>query len=289
MSVKVLVTGAEGFIGKRLTSLLLDNGETVIGVDRVNTHPSQVLDITDVEAVLGGWAKDIDCIVHLAAIAAPRYAETHPAETWAVNVAGTHNVLRLAEKANIPKVVFMSSAHVYGISPRVLPSREDDPLSLLDLYTTSKVMGEKLCELFYTNHGISYTTLRLFNSYGPGQSPDYFMGAKIRQAITGDVTLRGGGVTKDWVYIDDVLDAIVRATKTAYVGPLNVGTGMEHSLESIAQHVAKRFGRAIIHEPDGNGGPTHMRADISRIWRVLGWRPSTAFWDGLDRTIESYL
>ena len=289
--MRVLVTGAEGFIGRHLVKQLLNNDNVVLGIDRVNTHPAQTCDVTvdaDVET-LAAAVKDFDCIVHLAAIAAPRYAETHPAETWLVNVAGTHNVLRVAQKARVPKVVFLSSAHVYGISPRALPSREDDPLSLLDMYTTSKVMGEKLCELFYTNHGISYTTLRLFNAYGPGQSPDYFLGAKIRQAIAGDLTLRGAEVTKDWVFIEDAVDAIVRATKTAYVGPLNVGTGVEHSLEDIVRILAARFERTYTVEEDGSGGPTHMRADISRIRRVLNWEPNIPFSLGLERTIDSYL
>ena len=288
--MRVVVTGSAGFIGRHLVRRLLAQDILVHEIDKAESYGAQV-DITDTDALLKGvdLVAGADCLVHLAAIAAPRYAEAHPAETWATNVAGTHNVLRLAQKAGIPKVVFTSSAHVYGISPRVLPSREDDPLSLLDMYTTSKVMGEKLCELFYANHGISYTTLRLFNGYGPGQSPDYFMGAKIRQAIEGNVTLRGGAVTKDWVHVDDIVEAIVRAMKTAYVGPLNVGTGIETSLMSIAQRVAERFGRDITFEgPDGQG-PTRMCADWSRIHRTLGWGPSVPFTDGLDRTIDAYI
>ncbi len=289
--MKVVVTGAEGFIGRHLVKRLLNEDNLVLGVDKVNTHPSQTLDISDAGDALRllGSVDGFDCLVHLAAIAAPRYAETHPAETWLTNVAGTHNALRVADKAKIPKVVFLSSAHVYGISPKYMPSDENHPLSLLDMYTTSKVMGEKLCELFYTNHGISYTTLRLFNGYGPGQSPDYFLGAKIRQAIAGDMTLRGGAVTKDWVYIDDVVRAIVLATKTAYVGPLNVGTGVETSLNQIANLIAVRFGRKITVEEDGIGGPTHMRADWSRANRVLGWEPQVPFASGLQETIDSYL
>jgi nucleoside-diphosphate-sugar epimerase len=288
-----LITGSEGFLGKHLVKRLRENGR-VLGIDRAGPSGSQCdhyvqAEITDVERLLSleKWVAGTDCLIHLAAIAAPRYAETHPNETWQVNVAGTHNVLRLAQKAGIPKVVFLSSAHVYGISPRVLPSREDDPLSLLDMYTTSKIMGEKLCELFYTNHGISYTTLRLFNGYGPGQSKDYFMGAKIQQAIVGEMTLRGGAVTKDWVYVDDVIDAIVRATTTAYVGPLNVGTGHETSLEQVAQFIARHFGCTITVEDDGSGGPTRMCADWSRIRRTLGWEPTVTLDEGLNRTIES--
>ena len=288
--MKVIVTGSEGFIGKHLVDRLERDGSQVIEIDKVTTRGTCV-DITDAAQVLTGaqYVSGVDCLVHLAAVASPRYATLHPAETWAVNVAGTHNVLRLAEKAGIPRVVFLSSAHVYGISPRVLPSREDDPLSLLDMYTTSKVMGEKLCELFYANHGISYTALRLFNGYGPGQSPDYFMGAKIRQAIDGNLMLQGAAVTKDWVYIDDVVDAIVRATSTAYVGPLNVGTGADTSLWEVARAIAARFGRVVTVEETDDAGPTHMRADTSRVRRTLGWQPTVAFDEGLRRTIDSYV
>jgi nucleoside-diphosphate-sugar epimerase len=292
--MKVVVTGSEGFLGKHLVDRLLEDDHTVVGIDTTPPAPDAKylhvkVNIIDAPAVLAAWewVRDADCLVHLAAIASPRYATDHPGETWAVNVAGTHHVLKLAQKVDIPKVVFLSSAHVYGISPKYLPTDEVHPLSLLDTYTTTKIMGEKLCEQFYANYGISYTTLRLFNGYGPGQSKDYFMGAKIQQAIAGNLTLRGAAVTKDWVYVDDVVEAIALATCTMYSGPLNVGTGYETSLAQIAEFIAKRFNRTVTVEDDGSGGPTRMCADWSRIRRTLGWKPTVILAEGLNRTIDS--
>jgi UDP-glucose 4-epimerase len=281
---RVLVIGSEGFIGKHLVPELDDD---VVCVDEVRSGAATGADIRQPLDSLE-LPKGITACVHLAAVASPRIAQEDPARAWGVNVLGTHNVLKLCQRAGIRKVVFLSSAHVYGISPKYMPSDETHPLALHDTYTTTKILGEQLCELFYRNHGISYTTLRLFNGYGPGQSPDYFMGQKLKQSQTGKVTLRGSLVTKDWVYVDDVVDAIVRATKTEYVGPLNIGTGVETNLFTIAAQIARAYGATLdVLQDDNDPGPTRMCADNRRAKDVLGWSPRVALEEGLARTIEA--
>ena len=301
---RILITGVAGFIGRHLFERLntynsvdwvgLDLKDKVTGLPeeiRLN-HALYRCDLRD-SAATNKLAEDmvtlkVDRVIHLAAMAAPRIAESQPEVTWATNVQGTYNLLNAMHKAKVRKLVFMSSAHVYGISPKYMPTDESHPLALLDLYTTSKVMGEQLCELFYQNHGIDYVALRLYNGYGPGQSPDYFMGTKIREAAKGDFELRGGDVTKDWVYIDDVVDAIWRASLTAYVGPLNIGTGEETSLRDIATQIAQHFGVKFHEVVDGHGGPTRMCADNSRARRILDWDPEVKFGKGLRKTLESF-
>jgi nucleoside-diphosphate-sugar epimerase len=290
--MKVLVIGSEGFIGKHLVPRLSKECE-VVTLDETGANGSFKADIreslTVTGAALGSLPKDITHFVHLAAIASPRIADKDRELAWAVNVHGTHNVLDYARTLGARKVIFLSSAHVYGISPKYMPSDEHHPLALHDTYTTTKILGEQLCQLFHENYGLSYTTLRLFNGYGPGQSPDYFQGQKLKEAKTGHMTLRGAGVTKDWVYVDDVVDAIFRALLTEYVGPINVGTGVETSLLEIATYIAKSFSATIDLVEDGpnDPGPSRMRADINRARKVLGWIPRVGFEEGLARTIEA--
>jgi UDP-glucose 4-epimerase len=264
--------------------------DDAIGLD---VKPSAKLraDIRSSEAMrfaqdeLGG--RDITACVHLAAIASPPLAAKNPDTAWAANVQGTYNVLELCRLIGCKRFVFISSAHVYGISPRYLPTDENHPTVLHDLYTTTKLLGEQLCRMFYEHHGMSYAALRLFNAYGPGQSKDYFIGAKLAQARAGSVTLRNGGVSKDWVHVGDVCRAIMRATESTYVGPINIGTGHETRLVDIVDEIAAASGLSVIIEDVTMEGPTRMCADWRRAASVLDWEPRIKFSDGLAELIET--
>jgi UDP-glucose 4-epimerase len=175
---------------------------------------------------------------------------------------------------------------VYGISPKYMPTDENHPLALHDTYTTTKIIGEQLCRLYYENHGLSYTTLRLWNAYGPGQSPEYFIGKKIAQAKRGELTIRNEGVTKDWVHVTDVCRAVELSLKSDYVGPLNVGTGKETSLRQIVDAIGKRFNVAVVKEDVPDEGPTSMCCDWKRILLMLGWTPTIPFERGLAQLME---
>lgn len=310
----ILVTGAAGFIGHHLVPRILED-EDVVGLD-VNGEGMNDLtqfgsaiigdgsftpivgDITDearmnavageLSALVKGYGKKkIEACIHLAAIASPPIAQKDPTRAWATNVQGTHNVLQLLRKVECPKVVFFSSAHVYGISPKYMPTDESHPLALLDTYTTTKIMGEELFRLFYENHGIGYTTLRLWNAYGMGQSKDYFLGVKIAQALAGKLTIRNGGVTKDWIHITDVVRATIAAYKSSYVGPLNVGTGIETNLRTIVDMLSKAFGGLeVVEENVETDGPSRMQCDNTRIKRTLGWEPKVRFGSGLAALVE---
>lgn len=294
--MKILVTGATGFIGKHLCRYLRETGENkVIGLDKKRGDEISdfyFADITeddamqsienDMQSKYGG----IDACVHLAAIAAPRIAAKDPKTAWDINVRGTQNVLGLCKRVGIRKFVFASSAHVYGISPRYIPTNESHPLSLLDTYTTTKIAGEKLCELFHQNYDLSTTILRLFNVYGPGQSDDYFMGVKLKQAKAGGpLTLMNGDVTKDWIFIDDVVKALCLAIHTEYVGPLNIGTGIETSLAVIARQIGHFHDLQVIPEAGNDNSPTRMACDNHLARTVLNWKPEIDIGFGLRQTI----
>lgn len=290
--MKILITGAAGFIGTKLADRLVGMGHEVFGLDKVSMEhlPLRVHKIScdiRLDETVGEVSKflrgEVDACVHLAAVAAPRQAEADPSLAWETNVRGTQNVLMLCRSSGIKKVVFASSAHVYGISPKYLPTDEEHPLSLLDTYTVTKIMGEKLCQLHHDNYGLSTTVLRLFNAYGPGQSKDYFLGVKLAQAAAGGpVTIMNGSVTKDWVWIDDVVSAMVLALATKFVGPLNIGTGVETSLREMALQISTSFDRGPLKEDVSQDfGPTRMCCDYDRAEDVLGWMPTVFVPEGL--------
>ncbi|MDP2662700.1 MAG: NAD(P)-dependent oxidoreductase, partial [Dehalococcoidia bacterium] len=225
----VLVTGAAGFIGQHVMKALTVAGHSPIGLDVRPVDGYGVEVDADIRQPLDS-IPGLDAVIHLAAIAAPRECDKDPGRAFDVNVNGTLQVLKMALASGAKKVVFSSTAHVYGVGPKYLPSPETHPLSLGNTYTTTKILGEELCRLYWENHGLPYTTLRLFNAYGPGQRAGYFVPDMIAKAHGGSITLSDGSTTKDWVYIDDVARAFVLALGTPFVGAVNIGSGRQASL-----------------------------------------------------------
>jgi nucleoside-diphosphate-sugar epimerase len=292
---RVLVTGACGFMGSHLVGKLLAAGCFVYALDRPEAFEGKTVnssryfpmtqDIT--KPIPNDSGASIDAVYHLAAIAAPIVCEKEPEKAFLTNVLGTYDVLQFALKANARKVIFLSSAHVYGISPKYMPTGEVHPLALLDNYTTTKVLGEHLCSLFYDNHQMPYITFRLFNSFGPRQPAGYFIPDMINKARTGHITLKGRQVTKDFIYIDDVIDALLRGAVSDYVGPLNIGSGKETDLGYVAQYIADKMGAKIDFDDSKVAGPTRMQCDNTRARKILGWEPRVQLEKGLDATIPT--
>lgn len=287
--MKVLVTGADGFIGRHLIKALLDKGHSVVGTDmRVESvpwyHNFYPWDIRGP----GPTFPPLDAVIHLAAIGSPALCDRDPATAFAVNVHGTYNVLTMALAAGAKRFVMASTGHVYGVSPLYFPTDERHPLRLQGTYTSTKIFGEYLCQLFWDNYGLSYAAIRLFNGYGNGQQLGYFVADKIEEAKTGKIVLRGSQVTKDWVFIDDIVRAYQLALESDFVGPINIGTGVETNLEKIARRIADSFGAEFVLDEAAVGGPTRMLCDWGRAQRVLGWRPEVTLEEGLERTIEAW-
>ena len=277
--MNVLVMGANGFIGRHVTKALREAGRTPITLDCVGDVDIHA-DITQPLPKIEG----LDAVIHLAAVSHPRDCDTNPSRAFDVNVNGTHQVLKMALASGAKKFVFSSSAHVYDIPPRYMPTDEMHPLRLNNTYTTTKILGEHLCQLYFENHGLSYTTLRLFNAYGTGQALGYFIPDMIGKAQEGHIGLTGGDTTKDWVYVEDVADAFVRALTTPFVGAINIGTGVETNLETIARFIADVYKAELTCNPIEH--PTRMCADIGRAQRVLGWTPKVTIGEGLDTILN---
>ena len=281
--MRVCVTGASGFIGQHVAKALCEAGHYVIGLDQILAVPGtcpewRLVDITyPLEKIPG-----LDAVIHLAALANPRECDADPAKAFNINVNGTHQVLKIALESGAKKVVFSSSAHVYDIPPKWLPTDETAPLRLNNTYTTTKILGEQLCQLYFENHGLSHTTLRLFNAYGPGQSRGYFIPDMVAKARSGPIHLAGGLTTKDFIHVGDVARAFLLGLETSFVGPINIGTGQETQLFSIATTIANRFEVAC---DDNGGAATRMCADWHRAERVLGWCPTVSLEEGLRAAI----
>lgn len=273
--MKVLVTGASGFIGRHVVKALWKRSHEVLTMDCVG-QVDYVADITKPLAPI----PELDAVIHLAALSHPRECDADPARAFTINVNGTHQVLKMALASGARKVVFASSAHVYDIPPKYLPSDEVEPLRLNNTYTTTKILGEQLCELYYQNHGLNYTVLRLFNAYGEDQALGYFIPDMVAKAKAGSIELNGALTTKDWVHVDDVARAFCMALETPFVGPVNVGTGIETNLDTIAEAIARAYGAVYTSAPGSKD--TRMCADIARARRVLGWQPEITLEDGLD-------
>ena len=283
--MKVLVTGASGFIGLHVCEALEEAGHEVIGLDVSPKASSRyALLIEDITRPLP-TISNLDAVIHLAAMANPRECDANPAAAFNANVNGTLQVLRMALASGAKKVVFSSSAHVYGVGPKFLPTPETHPLALGNTYTTTKILGEALCELYWENHGLSYTTLRLFNAYGQNQARGYFIPDMVAKAKLGGINLTDGDTSKDWVYVEDVARAFVLALESPYVGAVNIGTGKETTLSVIAGFLADAAG-ATFSYTSGTPNESRMCADIGRANRVLGWKPKYSLGDGLAAIVD---
>lgn len=275
--MKVLITGAAGFIGQHVVAALSNRGHDVVELDIALPRPltSEWCEV-DITKPLSPFPGGLDVVIHLAAIAAPRECDANPTKAFDVNVNGTLQVLRMALESGAKKFVFSSSAHVYGVGPKYMPTDENHPLALGNTYTTTKILGEQLCQLYHENYGLNYTTLRLFNAYGPGQGTGYFIPDMWAKK---EIRLQGGNTTKDWVYVEDVARAFALAAETPYVGPLNIGTGIETALAPIARFIADQTGATF--ESVDSPNASRMQANVARASRVLGWRATTSVWEGL--------
>lgn len=285
--MRVLVTGANGFIGRYVAKALREAGHETIASDNEWLN-LKWYESVDMEADITKPLKPIeglDAVIHLAGLANPRECDAVPSSAFDKNVNGTHQVLKMALASGAKKIVYASTAHVYGITPKYLPTPETHPLWLQNTYTLTKILGEQLCQLYYENHGLSYTVLRLYNAYGPDQAKGYFIPDMLAKASKGHIDLPGGNTTKDWVYVEEVAQAFIRALETPFVGHINIGSGVETELSVIAKRIADVMGASLFTSSSPNA--TRMLADTARAKKILGWESSITVSEGLERILQA--
>jgi UDP-glucose 4-epimerase len=301
--MRLLITGAAGFLGSALANHLVHQGHEVRGIDDLSTGDSGVLppevlftrgDVLD-RPKLWTLLQDVDCVYHLAARVSVQESILYPREYNSTNVGGTVSLMEAMRDVGVKRVVFTSSGAVYGAQEEQ-PIHEDVTPSPDSPYAVSKLSAEFYIHTIGKLWGIETVSLRIFNAYGPGQhlpaSHPPVIPNFIQQAVQGGTLVihNSGHQTRDYVYVDDVIQAISAAGTAPDVDGqvINVGSGTETSVKELAKLVlrAVESEAELIYNPSTTGGVNRMRADIARASELLGYQPTVGLEEGLERTME---
>lgn len=308
--MKVLITGAGGFIGSHLVERLVREGAEVTAFVRYNSRQDPGLlallpdDVRDAVEIIAGDLRDADAVAgaaqgrelifHLGALIAIPYSYLHPREVVETNVLGTLNVLMAARAGDVRRVVHTSTSEVYGTA-RYTPIDEAHPLQGQSPYSASKIGADKLVESFHRSYGLPAVTVRPFNTYGPRQSARAVIPTIITQALTSDVIRLGDlATTRDFTFVADTVEGFWRAATTPGIegAEINVGTDSEISIGDLARLICRLIGTETRVEVD----PKRLRpaaSEVRQLWasqararELLDWAPATRLEDGLARTID---
>ncbi len=307
--MRVVVTGGAGFIGHHIVAKLVGRGHEVAVIDNLS-RPSPgglailkqlnvdllKVDITDYAAMLEALNRlRPDAVVHSAALIDVAESVEKPHTYMHVNAEGTAAVTRAAISAGVEKVIYLSSAAVYGV-PKYLPIDEEHPTKPTSPYGASKLAGELVLKSFMESLGKpEYVILRLFNVYGPGQNPSSpYSGVitKFIHAVTSgkEIVIYGDGEqSRDFIHVEDVVEAVIKAlTATEACVTLNIGTGMRTTINELAKLVMSVAGREVPvrHAPPRRGDIRHSVASVERARKVLGWEPRIGLVEGLRTLLK---
>jgi nucleoside-diphosphate-sugar epimerase len=277
----VAVTGASGFVGRHLVQRLRAAGVEVLELSR-----SQGYDVCRDEIRLEG----VDRVFHLAGLTGVPKAWEQPLDFLETNAFGTMRVLDQCRKAGC--AVTYLSAYVYG-PPQHLPIAEDHPVTANNPYALSKRIAEDACSFFVHYYDLSCVTLRLFNAYGPGQTAEFlipFIVTQILDRARQTVEVKDLAPRRDYIHIDDVINAILAASSAPPGAVFNIGSGLAHSVEEIIQAAMAAAGvekpyRSI--EQRRRNEIDCVVADTTALRAAVGWEPNISLEIGLQKLIES--
>jgi len=296
-----LVTGAAGFLGSALANRLVKDGHIVRGLDDLSAgDPTRLAssvhftrgDVND-RPKLWTLLHDVECVYHLAARVIVPESVLYPREYEAVNVGGTVSVMEAMRDAGVKRVVLASSGAVYG-EQSTQPLHENLPPDPRSPYAVSKLSAEYYVRTIGKLWGLETVALRIFNAYGPGQPlpaahapviPRFFKQVSIGASV---VVQGDGQQTRDYVYLDDVVEALVAASTAQGVDRLviNVGSGQETSVHELVEHI----GAVLERQPESlfikadSGGVSRMRADLTLAAKKLNFQPKVSLLEGLRLT-----
>lgn len=306
--MNIIVTGAAGFIGSHLCRRLLDDGCAVTGIDCYTDYYPRWIKDKNVAPLLRAkrfklLSRDLntlplkktldgaDAVFHLAAQAGVRASwGAHFSEYIKNNIQVTQKLLEAAKDLPLKKLVFASSSSVYGLTPD-LPMSESSSLLPLSPYGVTKLAAEKLCFLYFKNFGVPAVSLRFFTVYGPGQRPDMAFHKFFRAIRDGrEITVYGDGrQTRDFTYVDDIVEANVSALHRGRVGHVyNIGGGHREILDSLFPLFERICGRPVRlrKEARQKGDVLHTFAKINKARKDLAFRPRMSLEEGLRREWE---
>jgi len=310
---RILVTGAAGFIGSHLVDTLLARGDEVLGVDSFNTYYDPAIkrrnlsqaegmdrfslseiDICDEAALRGAFeAFRPEVVVHLAARAGVRPSLQDPNLYHRVNVIGGQHILDACRDYKPSHLVFASSSSVYGGSKEV-PFRETDPvMTPVSPYAATKRMNELQAHVYHHIYGVRTTMLRFFTVYGPRQRPDMAIHKFTKMILAGEpIPMFGDGSTyRDYTYIDDIIDGVVRCVDTPFDYEIfNLGESHTTSLRELITLIERHTGReAIIDEQPMQAGDVEKTyANVDHAREKLGYAPRFTMDDGIKRFVKWY-
>jgi len=281
-NLKLAVTGSGGFVGTHLVSRLHGLGSEVIEIDR-----QKGFDILNFEQI--NTIGSFDILIHLAAKTFVPDSYENPRDFYLTNILGTLNVLELCRLRNA-RMIYASS-YIYGI-PLYLPIDESHPVRGFNPYSGSKIAGEQICERYHHDHGVKMTILRPFNIYGPNQNTKFLIPSIIAQAKKRKVTLKDPTPKRDLVYVDDVMEAYIKAIRyeSNSLNIFNIGSGESYSVKAIVDEVLKNFDQDIkvlfTDEKRTNEIPD-TKADITKAHEILGWSPAFSLSAGIKNCAEA--
>lgn len=305
--MEVLVTGGAGFIGSHLAARLAREGHGVVVLDNLDPYydparkranlrllPAGVRVVRGdageprvLRRVLGDHRPRM--IFHIAARPGVRASLRDPLGAHGANATATLRLLETARDKGVGKVVFASSSSVYGDGVK-LPLREEGPLNPVSPYGVAKLAAEHYCRVFHESCGLRTTCLRLFTVYGPRMRPDLAISVFTRRALAGrPIEIFGRGTaTRDFTYVEDAVEAHLRAMTRGDGGTFNIGGGTRISVLALARRILALTGSPskLVFSDPRPGEMAHTWADVTRARRTLGWRPRVDLDEGLRRTVE---
>ncbi len=304
--MRVLITGGAGFLGSALANRLAGPGQghTVLVLDDLTAGdprrlaPNVLFTRGDVKDVPKLWTllQGVDCVYHLAARVRVPESIHYPSDYNAVNVGGTVAVMEAVRDTGVKRVVFASSGALYG-EQSSQPIAENQVPNPNSPYGVSKIAAEHYVATLGTLYGIETVSLRIFNAYGPGQElpPSYppVIPHMLKQAQSGGslVIFGDGSQTRDFVFVDDVVEALVAAATAADVNRavINVGSGQELSINDLAGKVGRVMGKrpSLLYNRSQPRGVSRLVADVSLAESLLGWEPRTPLQQGLRLILEA--
>ncbi len=309
--MRVLVTGAAGFLGSHLSDRFLADGHSVVGVDNfVTGHASNLahlvnepkfsfveLDVSRDLPRTGALRGRFDGVLHFASLASPVDYQELPIATLEVGSLGTRNTLEIA-RTDRARFFLASTSEVYG-DPSVHPQKESywgnvNPIGPRSCYDESKRFAEALTMAYHRFHGTDTRIVRIFNTYGPRMQPrdGRVVSNFIVQALNNEpITVYGdGSQSRSFCYVDDEIEGIYRLFNGGDEMPMNIGNPGEYTVKELAEVVVQLIGgeSSIVSEPLPQDDPKQRQPDITRARALLGWEPKVELREGLAKTIEYF-